>query len=422
MKQLKEITFLLCVLLSLNGCVGNKEIAFHEIYELTKQNNFFKAKEQFELNKKALSEPYQKFIMAVLDNAFNNLGASDQRIEDLMNHGNAIPDSLRFKLYETRYDNALKLYNYKEAKITNLTILREYKKYLDKEELDDYENSLKIWTALENAPAQKVAIKKMTHIKMEKDIAGLYNLKMFSKGDSLNFIFDTGANLSTISLSVAEQLHMKIIPVDIEVGTITGKKVLAKLAVSNKLTLGNIDLFNVVFLVLPDEALSFPQINYQIYGILGFPVIEALNEISITQNGDFIVPLVESPYSEKSNMTMNGLTPLIYINDMHFSFDTGADKTILYQSFYKENQKEIEEGYQPEKISFGGAGGNRKFDGYSIDYTFNIGGRQIRLEDISLVKEKIKEGETVYGNIGQDLIQKFDTMTLNFNKMFIRLE
>ncbi len=215
---------------------------------------------------------------------------------------------------------------------------------------------------------------------------------------------------------------MKIIPVDIKVGTITGDKVLAKLAVCSKLTMGNIDLFNVVFLVLPDEALSFPQINYQIYGILGFPVIEALKEIRITQNGDFIVPLVESASSESSNMSMKGLTPLIYINEKHFTFDTGADQTLLYQRFYKENQKEIDKNYQPEKISFGGAGGKKEFDGYKIDYTLSIEGEQVKLQDISLLKEKIKESETVYGNIGQDLVQKFDTMIINFDKMFIRFE
>ena len=422
MKQLKEILILLWILLSLNACVRNNETVFNEIYELTEQNNFFKAKKQFELNKNALSKPYQKFIVAVLDNAFNKLGASEQTIEDLIKNENSIPDSLQFKLYETKYDNALKLCNYKEAKNTILTILNDYKKYLDNEQTNDYENSLKIWTALENAPAQKVDVKKMTNIKMEKDIAGLNTLKMFADNYSLNFIFDTGANLSTTSLSVAKQLNMKIIPVDIKVGTITGDKVLAKLAVCNKLTMGNIDLFNVIFLVLPDEALSFPQINYQIYGILGFPVIEALKEIRITQNGNFIVSLVESTSSESSNMAMNGLTPLIYINDKHFTFDTGADQTILYQIFYTENQKEIDEKYQAEKISFGGAGGRKEFDGYNIDYILNIGGEQVKLENINLLKEKIKESETVYGNIGQDLIQKFDTMIINFDKMFIRFE
>ena len=422
MKQLKKTTILLGILLTVNACNRNNVAVFNEIYGLTEQNNFFKAKELFEANKNALSKPCQKYIGAILDNAFNKLETSGKIIANLMQRKNSIPDSLQFKLYETKYDNEVKRYNYKEAKHTILTILNNYKKYLDNEQTDDYENSLKIWTALENTPAQRVDIEKNTTIKMEKDKAGLNTLKMFANKDSLNFIFDTGANLSATSLSVAKQLGMELMPVDIKVGAITGNKVSAQLAVCDTLTMGNITFYNVIFLVMPDETLSFPQVNYQIYGILGFPVIEALKEIRINQNGDFTVPLKESVSTKGSNMAMNGLTPLIYLNDKHFTFDTGADQTILYQRFYKENQKEIDENYQAEKISFGGAGGKKEFDGYTIDYTLNVEGKPVRLENICLLKEKRKKSEPFYGNIGQDLIKKFDTMIINFDKMFIRFE
>ncbi len=424
MKQLKSVIFLLGVLICLSACSRKNEALFNAIYTLTEQNNFFKAKELYESNKDAFTVSYQQYTEAVLSNAFNKVEESEKQINCLINKKGNIPDSLQFKLYEIRYDNAVKLYNYKEAKNTIKTILSDYKNYLNSEEIADYENSLKIWTALENIPAQKVDIKEKTSIKMEKDIAGLNTLKVSANKDSLNFIFDTGANLSTTSQLVAKLLNMEIIPVNIEVGTITGTKVIAQLAVCSKLTMGNIDMYNVVFLVLPDETLSFPKSNYKIYGILGFPIIEALHEIRITQDGNFIVPREQSDFSFSgiSNMAMKGLTPLIYINNKHFTFDTGADQTMFYHVFYQENKNDIDENYQPEKINFGGAGGKKEFDGYIIDYTLNIGGKQVKLEKISLLKEKIKESETVYGNIGQDLIQKFDTMIIDFDQMIIKFE
>jgi len=422
MKQIKNILILLVIVINLIACNRNDEVAFREIYVLTEQNNFFKAKERYESNKEALSKTNQQFIEAILDNAFNKLEESEKKIDALMNQKSTIPDSIVLQLYKVKYDNSVKLYKYKEAKNTAQIILNNYTNLLDDETKSSYENNLKIWTALENSPTQKVDIKKTTSLRIEKDIAGLNNLKVFANKEQFNFIFDTGANLSTTSLSVAKRLKMNIIPVDIEVGTITGIKVLAQLAVCDKLTMGDIDIFNVIFLVLPDETLSFPEVGYQIYGILGFPVIEALKEISITQNGDFIISAKESNFSGSSNMAMKELTPLIYINNKHFTFDTGADETILYYAFYKESKKEIDENYQAKKIGFGGAGGNKEFDGYIIDYTFNIGGKQVKLDSISLLKEKITESETVYGNIGQDLIQSFNMMTINFNQMFIRFE
>lgn len=240
--------------------------------------------------------------------------------------------------------------------------------------------------------------------------------------DTTNFIFDTGANLSTVPQSTAKSLGMEILPADLEVGTITGAKVPAQLAVCPEMNLGNIKIHNAVFLVLNDSALSFPQIGYKIYGVLGFPVMEALREIQITRDDWFIVPEEQTRIEHPSNMAMNGLTPLIYIDGKHYSFDTGADNTQLYYSYYLEHQSEIKENYEPERIRFGGAGGGRVFDGYIVSQTFDILGREVTLNDIQLLKEKVKETETVYGNIGQDLIRQFDKMTINFPRMFIKFD
>ncbi|PZX46503.1 pepsin/retropepsin-like aspartic protease family protein [Algoriphagus chordae] len=422
MKNILRIIAVLGILICINSCKTNNENVFKEIYNLIEENNYFEAKKFYESNKSTLSKPYQQYFETILYNAFNRLEESDSYLNALLTGENNIPDSLKFQLYSIRSDNAVKMYNYKKAKNAIQTILSEYKSYLDDEEMSSYENTLKIWAALENTPKQKTDINENSIIKMEKDLVGLSTLKVFTNKDSLNFIFDTGANLSTTTQSVAKRLNMEIIPVEVEVGTITGDKVLGQLAVCEKLSLGNIEITHAIFLVLPDEALSFPQINYKINGILGFPIFEALKEIRITQNNELIVPQVQSTPPGNSNMAMNGLIPLIYINNKHFTFDTGADQTVLYKKYYDENKKDIDEKYKPEKISFGGAGGKKEFEGYTIDYSLIVGEEYIKLENVSLLKEEIKDSETVYGNIGQDLIKKFDVMIINFNQMFIKFE
>ena len=422
MKHINGILLFLGILIGCQSCSTGSPVAFNEIYSCIQQDNFFKAKEMYLKHKTNLTHPYQQFTEAVLDNAFNQLEDSDKKINFLIHQKNSIPDSLQVKLYEIKYDNAVKEYNYKEAKNAIQTILGHYKNYLNEEKISDFENSLKIWTALEHTPPQKADIPGQISIKMKKDIAGLNTLRVSVAKDSLDFIFDTGANLSTTTQSVAQRLKMNILPVDIEVGTITGAKVMAQLAVCDKLTLGAIEIYNIIFLVLPDEALAFPQINYQIYGILGFPVIEAFKEIRITKEGYFIVPEKRSSFSENSNMALNGLIPLIYINNKHFTFDTGADHTMFYYNFYLENKTEIEQQYELQKISFGGAGGKKEFEGFNIDYTFKIGEKEVTLKNINLLNEKVKAHETGYGNIGQDLIEAFDTMIINFEHMFIKFE
>ncbi|RTZ49457.1 hypothetical protein EJ377_02110 [Chryseobacterium arthrosphaerae] len=69
----------------------------------------------------------------------------------------------------------------------------------------------------------------------------------------------------------------------------------------------------------------------------------------------------------------------------------------------------------------GGAGGKAEYDGFKVNHTFHILGKEIPLKDISLLKSKINK-ENVYGNMGQDVIRQFNTMTLNFDQMFIKFD
>ncbi len=86
------------------------------------------------------------------------------------------------------------------------------------------------------------------------------------------------------------------------------------------------------------------------------------------------------------------------------------------------NQKEIDEFYKPEKVSFSGAAGNKEFDGYSITLDITILDKKITLKDIKVLTEEIKDSKTIYGNIGQDLIKQFNKMTMNFERMFIKFD
>ena len=423
MKQAKEIFLVLLTVLSLNVFGQTQNITFNKIYELVEKKNFFKAKATYDLKKNELTTIHQKVIEAVLDNAFNRLEPSNTKITQILQTQNNLPDSLMLTLYKVKEDNAIKLFDYKEAKNTIITIIGKYKYLLSDEDAEASENNLKIWSSLEYEPKQQVKINESICLKMEKDKAGLNTLKVSSGKNLADFIFDTGANLSTTSETTAKQLDMKIIPVDIEVGTITGEMVTAQLAICPLLKLGSIEFRNTVFLVVKDEGLTFPQINYRINGILGFPIIEALKEIQTTQDGYFIVPKEESTFEMKSNMAMDGLTPLVLINDKHFTFDTGADNTVLYSPYFIENYQEIQSKYAETSISFGGAAGVKEFMGYKIDFNFNFCGKAITLRNVSLLINKIEKNDKgVYGNIGQDLIRQFHKMTLNFNQMFMQFD
>lgn len=373
---------------------------FKETYTLLQGKSYFKAKQQYSENQQNYSFIERDIIEAFLFNAFNKPSKSNKIINRLTQKEIDISDTVLMKLYHVQADNYIKLYKYREAKNTIQKLLNDYQKLLTPKESSDLENSLKIWTAFRNEPSQEVELNDPDPLKLKIDKAGLRNLEVRTKEDTSDFIFDTGANISTVTLKTANEFNMKVFPVAIEVGSITGKRTMAQLAICPVLYLGKIEIRNAIFLVFNDESLYIREIDYQINGIIGFPIIEALGEVTISQNDYFSVTKNRSKGLKHSNMALDGLFPLILLDGRHYTFDTGADETILYEAFYVDLKEEIEKKYKKEKISFSGAGGSKEFEGYVVDFEFSINGVNMKLEKIQLLTEKLRPGETVYGNIG----------------------
>ncbi|MDR7131483.1 hypothetical protein J2X69_003847 [Algoriphagus sp. 4150] len=406
------------------GCSPqNQDQIFEEILSLCYEKDFFSASEIYGVRESELTPLHRNMLTAILANAFNRTERSEKSLVEVLDAENPeIHDSLRLKLLEVRLDNAYKSFNYLKAKETATRIIEDFGVLLSTEELDNYENSLKIWSILENQPVQQSILQGPVIQQMTKDPAGLNNLIIRSEKDSIPMIFDTGANLSTITRSGAHKLNMKILEDSIQVGTITGAMVYANLAVSGKIKLGTAIFENVVFLVLSDEHLAFPQIDYQIHGILGYPVMESLRRISIGKDGSFVA--ADNSQGEdiylKSNMAMDRLSVLIQLDGKHFYLDTGADETMLYQRYFRQNKEQIEAEFPLEQIQFGGAGGHTELPGHHIDFRIEVNGQVLHFPKTAVLKEIPNEKWThVYGNIGQDLIAKFDRMTLDFENMTI---
>lgn len=400
----------------------NRDSSFLDITRLLDQKSFIQAIETYKEKHAQLSPVYHYYIEACIANAFNQLQKSEESIGKLLDLKKPLPDSLMIKVYETRKDNAIKLYHYKEAAEVTGLLLQQYASSLSPEKVSDLQNDFRLWSALSYTPPQNAVIKDNTVLKVRQDKAGLKNIKVSCSNDTLDFVFDTGANISTVSASTAKKMGMKIVADGIKVGAITGKEVDANIAVCDKLLIGNIEVRNAVFLVFEDADLSFPQIDYHINGILGFPVIEAMKEIQLTKDGFFKVPKTPAGPSISSNLALNGLIPVVFIDGLPYTLDTGAGQTLLYPAYFAKHQSEIIHNYQPTGISFGGAGGGRKVNGYNIKANFNLAGKSVTLKNVDVITDDLNEEQGIFGNIGQDVIGQFNAMTLNFEKMFLRFE
>ena len=424
---MKKLLFLLFVLV-LSGCGPTKNTSgslthYKHADSLLGQKDVFSARDYIAANHGRFGEMHQALLDAKINHAFNKPGLSNKNIDLLFTeykaqlHGSVIVDLLGMK-----QANHGRLYDYAEAKKAVIEILEQYHKGLLQKEKADYENMKAIWTALSGQPKQEVMLQGTTIIKMARDKANLTNLPVMTGNITVDFIFDTGANLSTVTQSTARRMNMKPLGATIEVGSITGAKVMSDLAVCSEFTIGNITVKNAVFLVFADETLAVPQIDYQINGIIGFPVIEALGEVQLTRKDEFIVPDRPS-IAKEQNMALDFLTPVINIGEEYYTFDTGATSTSLYKKYFEKHRDKIVGNYKLTGIEFGGAGGATTKQGYSIKYNPVVNGKALTIPDVQLFPENIEDDEGhYYGNVGQDLIKQFEKMTLNFDAMFIRFD
>lgn len=402
------------------------------LFAQTDLEKLYKNREYFDLRdavsrKENSSQTDYLFYKAVVANRFNDPKGSIGYLQKFLKAQK--PDSKFAKDgYEMLADNYVKTYQYAKAAEIYRYLQEKYKSPADTSAEAAYANLAGLWGALGDAPAQTVSVKTDTVIQGTRDKAKLLNVPVAISGETMDFVFDTGANLSTMTVSTANKLGLKIIESNVTIGSSTENKVKSKLAVAPELRLGNIIVRNAVFLVLEDASLSFPQINYQIHAILGFPVMMGFGRMTLTKDDKIAVSVKKETGSLASNMLLDGLMPVVAGEQngrrMTFTFDTGATRSKFYAMFYEGASETARAAAVPHKVRSGGAGGVTESPGYKMkDVELTIGGKTARFAEIEVISEKTSErSRFFYGNLGQDLIKQYEKMTLDFRAMRLTFE
>jgi len=138
------------------------------------------------------------------------------------------------------------------------------------------------WGLLREAPPQTIRLNGPFTLTENRTSAGFLAVDVQAPEFTDQWILDTGANLSAVTRSVAEQLGLKLSTAETTSQGSNGIFVRIHTSVIPELQLGGATLHNVPVLVFEDKDLSFPQLPYQIHGSIGFPVLAALGRISFT--------------------------------------------------------------------------------------------------------------------------------------------
>lgn len=400
--------------------------AYRQLLHWLTEKDFFRLAKQLSLLKQRINPVHQLYFQAHLNNAFNRNQEAVHCVDSLLkNFSYELQDSLKAELYLLRGDSYFKLFQYAKAARNDSVLLSKYHHVLG-HKAADIKNKLIIYNGLKNMPQQQTFIAHTTTFQWKRNKIGIVEIPVQRHHVLYDAVFDTRANISVITQTYAAKLHLLALPVFYDEGSgITGIRFKTSLAIADSLYLGSILVRHAVFQVVPDAVLYIAPVKFQMNIIIGFPIIEQLKEVHFYKNGNVKIP-ANASRSDLHNLALDGLNPVISLrtssgDTLSFAFDFGASKSMLFAAYFQKYRESVLASGIKTTTEYGGAGGGQQkqvFTLPSVDLFF--GEKKITLDSVDVLPKKIYPEETFYGNIGQDFVNLFQELVVNFQYMYMK--
>jgi predicted aspartyl protease len=277
---------------------------------------------------------------------------------------------------------------------------------------------------LSSAPPQTIAWQGAVQLKTTRNPLGSRMAELTVNGVGDLWLLDTGANQTVVTRSFAKRLGLTPLPGSAPAGSgLTGRKVPIQAAVLAELHLGGATVSNVAVVIIDDANLRVGGGSdaYQINAILGYPIFRALGAVTFTKD-EFRAGNAAAKDIRGVRMYMRGLTPAIACEiegrPLIFTFDTGASSTELSVRYY-ELFREQSAGWDKHSEESGGSGGSIRHDVYiQPRVVMKVGAATVTLKDVSILPVRMNAGiDVLFGNLGQDFIDSFEGVSLDFRAM-----
>jgi predicted aspartyl protease len=281
---------------------------------------------------------------------------------------------------------------------------------------------------LSGTPPQTVSWHGPVKLRTSYNPIGSRIAELVVNGVRAPWLLDTGANQSVVTRTFAERLGVMPLPGVAPAGSgLTGRQFSLRAAVLPTMQVGGAALTNVVLLVVDDETLrigSGPD-AYQINAILGYPILKALGVVTFTRD-ELLAGEAAKVAGPGVQIYMRGLTPAIEceVEDrpLLFTLDSGASSTELSVRYYDLFRAQAGS-WKKQVGESAGAGGSIQQSTYiQPRVVMKVGTRTVTLDDVSILPVRMNAGiDVLFGNLGQDFIDSFESFSLDFSTMKVSL-
>lgn len=407
-------------LLGVICCLSSAAADITQLRQLQGRSQFFQLREA--LQQTGWGESETLFYRALVESRFGQEPAAVVDLQKFL--ATASDPVLQRKAYEELASSLVRLGRYGDAERALGDALRFTP--LDDIARADGENLRALYESLADVGPQTVEFGEETPTQADFNPLGSWDVPVEVNGHKGKWIFDTGANWSTVSESEAAAMGLALRQTSTYVKGSPGTKNPLRMAIARDLRFGNAHLRNVVFLVLSDEALYVGPLKYQIRGILGLPVIRALGCVTISAKGAIHIETKGAPGHGEPNLFLDGWDLIVEVRHgnrrLEMDLDTGANATSLSPSFRDALMPDEIASLKSTRDRTAGAGGivSRKTE-VMPTLRLEIFGRTEELTKVSLVSQQ-PTGDTSYrdGTLGMDALTP--GFTLDFRAMQLRLD
>lgn len=235
--------------------------------------------------------------------------------------------------------------------------------------------------------------------------------------------------MSALSESDAKRFKLRILDAHIKEGDVTGAEVDSRVAIADELSIGTIRLSHVAFLVFSDNQPPFNQLPPGSRGVIGLPVLLALQRFVWRADKKFEIDSESSSGDlNQPNLCFNGHSPVVLIqfenHNLTLTLDTGATNTDLYPTFAELFPELIRTGSKTESYKMEGVGGAKNMNAAILQsLRLSIGGFPVTLKPANILLTHTTEASHFFqGNLGIDPLQQAQRATFDFKRMRLTLQ
>jgi aspartyl protease len=253
------------------------------------------------------------------------------------------------------------------------------------------------------------------------------SLPLTVNGARVQWLADTGANVTMISDAEALRLGLTIRGSEGRAADLAGGSTGVRTAIARHVVIGPTRLEDVLFLVLPARQMPWKELAAGRQGILGLPVIVALDSLRWTRDGMCRTGLIRDPSRPgRSNLRYDGLQVVANVafggRELEFVLDTGNQSgTQLWERFGRDFKPLVEERGRPGSARVTQIGGATDRAVTVIpDLRLDVGGRSAVLPHAQLFSRPVGD-DRFHGLLGMDVLSQAMDVTIDFQSMKLTL-